>query len=297
MASPTSPTHGRFGAIYQLRPNGFIGDGLNDMTWGTAFSGADSAYFEVEVDANGTPDTFQWRKDGGAYTTGVSITGAAQTLSDGQTVTFAATTGHTIGDTWAAGNLKDEPTTESGAEAQITDALMRILDPNNPPTFTDDGGASVLTTNYTNGLAVFDANAGNVDVDGNLGYIPAAAIAKVGYLQDWQFTASLDMADISACGDVWKTGVPGLAGGNGSATKLFIGTRSFMDSLVDNVDGTQAYFFLKLFNYDPDQDGTGDHILAWVTFSSLSVAPSLGDVVKETINFQLYGGTSFIANS
>ena len=38
-----SATHGKLGAIYRLRPNGFKGDGLNDVTWGTGFSGAASA--------------------------------------------------------------------------------------------------------------------------------------------------------------------------------------------------------------------------------------------------------------
>ena len=106
MASPSTPTHGKYGAIWRLRPSGFNGDGLNDVTWGTGFSGGGtSGYFEAEIDAEGTPDTFQWRKNGGAYTTGVAITGAAQTLSDSQTITFGATTGHTSGDKCAIGNF------------------------------------------------------------------------------------------------------------------------------------------------------------------------------------------------
>ena len=49
----------------------------------------------------GAPDTFKWRIDGGAYTTGVAITGSAQTLGVyGTTITFATTTGHTIADKW-----------------------------------------------------------------------------------------------------------------------------------------------------------------------------------------------------
>ncbi|MEA2014863.1 MAG: hypothetical protein U9N38_06125, partial [Thermodesulfobacteriota bacterium] len=164
MGSPTIPTHGKLGALYILRPNGFSGSGLNDATWGTAYSAADSAYFEVVIDGVGTggggADTFKWRKDGGAWTTTVDITGAAQTLSDSQTITFAATTGHTADDQWIIGNLKDEPCTEVGDTAQITDTLMRLLNPNSPPTFTDGGGKNVLTTNNTNGTAVFDGNVG-----------------------------------------------------------------------------------------------------------------------------------------
>jgi len=47
------------------------------------------------------PDTFKWRKDGGGWTADVPMTGAAQTLADGVTIAFKATTGHTLGDAWA----------------------------------------------------------------------------------------------------------------------------------------------------------------------------------------------------
>ncbi len=78
----------------------FSGSGLDDAKSGGEFTGGADAVFEVEIDATGTPDTFKWRKDGGAWTTGVSITGSAQTLSDGVTVLFGATTGHTLADKW-----------------------------------------------------------------------------------------------------------------------------------------------------------------------------------------------------
>jgi len=177
-----SATHGKLGAIYRLRPNGFKGDGLNDVTWGTGFSGASSAHYEVVIDAEGTPDTFKWRKNGGEWTTGVSITGAAQTLDEGQQITFGATTGHTLGDQWSIGNLKDEACTESGTEAQITESTRRLLDPNNPPTFTDSGGKNVLTIDYTQGKATFDGNVATVTVTGNAGYILESGLEKVGYL-------------------------------------------------------------------------------------------------------------------
>lgn len=77
-----------------------IGSGLNDLTAGGSYSGSANAKFEVEIDATGTPDTFKWRKNVASYTTGVAITGGAQTLSDEVTVTFAATTGHTLANEW-----------------------------------------------------------------------------------------------------------------------------------------------------------------------------------------------------
>ncbi len=291
MASPTTPQHGRHGSVYRYRPNGFSGQGLNDLSQGAAFSDTDTAYFEVEIDAEGTPDTFQWRKNGGAYTTGVSITGAAQALSDGQTITFAATTGHTTGDKWVIGNLKDEPCTASGASAQITDTAKRILDPNHPPVFTDDGGEAVLRIDYTTGTAYFTDNVGTVTVTGNLGYLEATTLEKVGYLTDWSFTVSLDLADQSYMGQAWKNNLPGQGGGSGNAAAFFIGSDSFLEGIV-----TKELFFLQLFNYDPDQDQTGDHFNCWSHFSGTGVSAAVGDVVKETIDFTIDGIPSFVSN-
>ena len=83
----------------------FTGAGLDDMTAAesatTGYTGLTDKSYIVEIDATGTPDTFKWSDNGGgSYTTGVAITGAAQTLSNGIAVTFAATTGHTLGDKW-----------------------------------------------------------------------------------------------------------------------------------------------------------------------------------------------------
>ena len=68
MASPSTPTHGKLAALYRRRPNGFKGVGLNDLTFGTAATNAATAYYEIVIDAEGTPDTYKWRKDGGGWT-------------------------------------------------------------------------------------------------------------------------------------------------------------------------------------------------------------------------------------
>jgi hypothetical protein len=83
----------------------FTGAGLDDATSGGTFNGSHTIRIHVEIDATGTPDTFKWSyKDNDGVTTiettGVSITGAAQTLIDGATINFGATTGHTLGDAW-----------------------------------------------------------------------------------------------------------------------------------------------------------------------------------------------------
>lgn len=83
-----------------LQPT-FTGSGLNDLSSnGQNTTTTTASTYDVEIDATGTPDTFKWRKDGGAYTTGVSCAITQTVLSTGVGVTFGATTGHTVGDHW-----------------------------------------------------------------------------------------------------------------------------------------------------------------------------------------------------
>ena len=300
MGASTTPTHGKLGAIYRLRPNGFKGNGLNDVIWGTAFAGAASAYYEVVIDSElggtGGVDTFKWRKNGGAWTENVDITGAAQTLDDGQTITFGATTGHTLADQWTIGNLKDEPCTESGMTAQITEPTRRLLNPNASPTFTDTGDKNVLTIDYTQGKAVFDGNVTVVDVDGNNGFIVESGLEKVGYLLNWEFTPEVDFADITAMGDDWEDQIAGVARFAGNAGGFFIGGGSFFRSFKEGVESGQA-FFLQLFTWDPDKDQTGDHYNAWAVFTSFNLTAPSGEVVKESVSFKGSGIPSFKANA
>lgn len=298
MASPSNVTHGKFANIYRLRPSGFVGVGLNDATWGAGYSGGgSSAYFEVQIDAAGTPDTFQWRKDGGAWTTGVAITGAAQTLSDSQAITFAATTGHVVGDEWTICNLDTEACSESGVEAQITDAGKRIINPNATVIFTDSGAEKVLTVNYTSGLASFTGNVTVVTVSGNNGYIRQDQLEHVAYGYSWAADPGLDLAESSAFQQKWKTYVPGQAGVTGSFESYMVASVSGFDAIEAAADGTQKYFFIELYNYDPDGDQTGDRMLIWATMSGFGTSAGIGDVIKETLNWQAHGPVSFTANS
>lgn len=80
----------------------FTGSGLNDMSAGGTYTGTTTkATYDIEIDSTGATDTFKWRKDGGAYTTGVSCAVTATTLSSGLSVVFGAITGHTLGDKWS----------------------------------------------------------------------------------------------------------------------------------------------------------------------------------------------------
>lgn len=300
MASPTTPTHGKLGALYVLRPNGFNGAGLNDLTWGVGSTALDLTKYEVVIDGVGTGigavDEFKWRVNGGAWTEHVDISGAAQTLADGQQVTFAATTGHTLADSWTIGNLKTEATTVIGVTAQITDATARLLNPNAPPTWTPTEAVKLLSVNLTNGTATFSAAPGVTTVTGNNGFVPTSALQKVSYLIDWSLTVNLEMADSTAMGDAWKTALPGQANGSGSANAYFIATQTLLNCLQESIAAGDKYFLLQLFNYDPDEDQTGDHINAWVTFTSFALGAVINAVVKEAINFQIQGEISFTAN-
>lgn len=85
----------------QVTAVAFTGGGLNDATSGGAYTGSGRSIYRVEITATGAPDTFRWSDDDGlTWTTGVAITGSAQALNHGVTITFAATTGHTLAAAW-----------------------------------------------------------------------------------------------------------------------------------------------------------------------------------------------------
>jgi YD repeat-containing protein len=76
------------------------GIGKDDLTAQGTFTGTSDEQFTVTITTSGTPDTFSWTSSQGGSGSNVSITGSAQTLRNGVTVRFGATTGHTVGDTW-----------------------------------------------------------------------------------------------------------------------------------------------------------------------------------------------------
>jgi hypothetical protein len=100
----------------------FTGSGLDDMTFSGTYSGdaATEITYKVVIDANGTPDTFEWFKDNVSQASGVAITGAVQPLDLGFTVEFAATTGHTISDQWTWGS----PTITYNYDSETSEPLQ-----------------------------------------------------------------------------------------------------------------------------------------------------------------------------
>jgi hypothetical protein len=80
----------------------FTGTGINDVTAIGPYIGSTAgSVFTIQIDSNGTADTFKWKKDGGSWTTGVVITCLQQFLIENLSIIFAVLNGHTIGDIWA----------------------------------------------------------------------------------------------------------------------------------------------------------------------------------------------------
>ena len=74
---------------------------LNNLVVSGTYTGSGSHTYKVLITTAGAPDQFQWQIDGATpIATGVSVTGSAQTLSNGISVTFGTTTGHLVGDYW-----------------------------------------------------------------------------------------------------------------------------------------------------------------------------------------------------
>jgi hypothetical protein len=79
----------------------YTGTGPNDCVFDGPYTGTTAgSTFYVEIDGEGTTDTFRWRKDAEAWTSEVAITAEVQQLKEGISVNFAITSGHTEGDLW-----------------------------------------------------------------------------------------------------------------------------------------------------------------------------------------------------
>ena len=83
---------------------GFSGTGLDDGVYTGHYTGtASNKVYYVQIDSShGNDDTFKWSNDNFTTTLGsnITITGNDQALSDGISIKFNATSGHTVGDKW-----------------------------------------------------------------------------------------------------------------------------------------------------------------------------------------------------
>ena len=89
---------GEIGTITQT------GTGLSDLSITGTYSHSDAdTSFVITIDGTGTPNTYKWSDDGGTTwdATTVNCTTTYAALSHGIFVKFAATTGHTLTNSWA----------------------------------------------------------------------------------------------------------------------------------------------------------------------------------------------------
>jgi len=77
--------------------------GLNDLSFKGHYEGSGTTQYYVQIDGT-APDTIKWSFDDFVTTeaSGITITGLNQTLANGISVFFEATTGHTLNDKWWA---------------------------------------------------------------------------------------------------------------------------------------------------------------------------------------------------
>lgn len=109
---PEVPVLAQLENVVGVSSPSFTGTGLNDLSVSGNFTGvgpaANDCQFIVEIISLGPPEKFRWRKDlvvgagsvMGEWSQWITITGGAQYLSNGISITFAATTGHTLNDFW-----------------------------------------------------------------------------------------------------------------------------------------------------------------------------------------------------
>jgi hypothetical protein len=153
----------------------------------SAFTGTTRTYW-VKIDGTGTPDTFSWgvgATTNAAVATAVPITGAAQTLDNGTTITFNATTGGVVGDlyqfraysggTLSVGRILDLPRGSAATPPlRLTDS--GVWSPGtNQIAFTTGGATRLLASNT--GVAVTGTldSTGNLSENGNRVYSAANA--------------------------------------------------------------------------------------------------------------------------
>lgn len=145
-------------------PAQFTGTGLNDaFSVGTITGPSSNFTITIIIDGTGSPNTFKWQKNNGAFATAVNITGANQILANGVGITFTFTTGHTLGDKWviletAHSSINTSNFIAPGVGAVFRSAETKLRDAIN---VTDYGAVHDGVTNDAPAiLAAFAANPG-----------------------------------------------------------------------------------------------------------------------------------------
>ena len=112
----------RMGAV--IEPEIWQGGTLDDLTKGGTFTGVGvKKQYRVKITTAAGTDKFKWSSDDGVtWSAEVALTGAAQALELGVTVTFGATTGHALNDEWRFNAYSEPSVAEVVATAIFSDA-------------------------------------------------------------------------------------------------------------------------------------------------------------------------------
>jgi hypothetical protein len=143
--------------------------GLNDMTAGGTFTGTANRSFRVQIDGVGAIDTFSWIKSAPTQTipdaTLVPISaGTPITLTEGMTITFAASTGHTLGDRWDFITMR--PVELLALDGSICSSSLSLT---GAITFSPSGCTPFPPNSYASGNEIEDADAAYFGVGGGTG--------------------------------------------------------------------------------------------------------------------------------
>lgn len=196
-SDPSSGTGNNIlGTVSYIESVYYDGTDLDDLTASGTITPTDiDARFEVEILSTGAPDKFRWRKwdvsadpntgydawqDNGGL--GIDITGGAQTLSNGISITFGQTTGHTVGDSWfisAKGSTRVDDWDAGGSVSSDGRRAIVILESKDA---TDEGIKAGAVINIT-----YDDTASDTGVDNKKGFISLSLTSSKDYpnIEEW----------------------------------------------------------------------------------------------------------------
>jgi len=241
------------GAVTYVEDPYYTGSDLNDLTQGGTLTGNSDIRFEIEIDGTGAPNTFKWRSwdvtlddAAGAYTSLVSITGAAQTLSNGITITFGSTTGHTIGDKWfiSCKSAGREDDWDKGGTVSSAGRHAIVLLQGKTALLNDEGikaGANITITYDDSG-----SDTGNVD--GAIGFVSYSLTSSKDYpnLEEWFYGDNI-MSSIT--GLVWNDDINNVLFRRGSLDKTNGEEMTVSQYFLDPIRHRVYMAFLSVPNY------------------------------------------------
>ena len=140
--------------------------GLDDITFGGNYNSTDVITYRVKIDAAAATDTFTWSNDGGSTweATGVAVMGSTQELDNGITITFAATTGHTLNDYWEITTIITTTAMHKLGEIIVDHEGTSADDRGELTVKTNNGsGVNLIQTYHSNGDSTFTAKCYNSD--------------------------------------------------------------------------------------------------------------------------------------